>query len=245
MSGPQGPDPTQPRPGSQPPSDPAAWQQPPAPDQPTTEAPAWGQNPAYTPQQYPGYQQPGYPPAATVPRSRPVRSAAHRVRTDVLSRRAPRRASTDNSPNTASPINMGSIRHIHRVPRGSSTRSTAATGSEESSKKSMAVILGVVGVLVAVVLIVVGVLGFWKPGWFVTTQLDVNAAQSGVAQILSDETNGYGAKNVEDVKCNDGKNPTVAKGANFTCEVSIDGTKRQVTVTFQDDNGTYEVGRPK
>ncbi|MDT5327509.1 MAG: hypothetical protein QOF25_4661, partial [Mycobacterium sp.] len=24
-----------------------------------------------------------------------------------------------------------------------------------------------------------------------------------------------------------------------------DGTKRQVTVTFQDDSGTYEVGRPK
>ena len=78
-----------------------------------------------------------------------------------------------------------------------------------------------------------------------TTELDVNAAQTGVAQILSDDANGYGAKNVQDVKCNDGKNPEVKKGANFTCDVSIDGTKRQVTVTFQDDNGTYEVGRPK
>ena len=37
----------------------------------------------------------------------------------------------------------------------------------------------------------------------------------------------------------------VKKGDTFTCEVSIDGTKRQVTVTFQDDKGTYEVGRPK
>ncbi|EUA60732.1 hypothetical protein I542_0868 [Mycobacteroides abscessus 1948] len=35
------------------------------------------------------------------------------------------------------------------------------------------------------------------------------------------------------------------KGATFTCDVSIDGTKRQVTVTFQNDKGTYEVGRPK
>ena len=35
------------------------------------------------------------------------------------------------------------------------------------------------------------------------------------------------------------------KGDTFACEVSIDGTKRQVTVTFQDDSGTYEVGRPK
>ena len=58
--------------------------------------------------------------------------------------------------------------------------------------------------------------GFWKPGFFMTTELDVNAAQTGVAQILGDETNGYGDKNVSDVKCNDGKNPKVEKGANFT-----------------------------
>ena len=88
------------------------------------------------------------------------------------------------------------------------------------------------------------VLGFWKPGFFVTTKLDVNAAQTGVSQILSDEANGYGAKNVKDVKCNNGASPTVKKGDTFDCEVSIDGTKRQVTVTFQDDSGTYEVGRP-
>ena len=43
---------------------------------------------------------------------------------------------------------------------------------------------------------------------------------------------------------NDGQSPTVKKGDTFNCEVSIDGTKRQVTVTFQDDSGTYEVGRP-
>ena len=64
-------------------------------------------------------------------------------------------------------------------------------------------------------------------------------------QILTDGTNGYGAKNVKDVKCNNGQNPTVKKGASFDCDVSIDGTKRQVTVTFQDSKGTYEVGRPK
>ena len=66
-----------------------------------------------------------------------------------------------------------------------------------------------------------------------------------VQQILTDESNGYGAKNVKDVKCNNGESPTVKKGDTFDCEVSIDGTKRKVTVTFQDDNGTYEVGRPK
>ncbi|EUA42180.1 hypothetical protein I553_6040 [Mycobacterium xenopi 4042] len=103
----------------------------------------------------------------------------------------------------------------------------------------------VIGVFAAIVVAVVLVLGFWAPGFFVTTKLDINKAQAGVQQILSDETNGYGAKNVKDVKCNNGQNPTVKKGATFDCEVSIDGTKRQVTVTFQDNKGTYEVGRPK
>ncbi len=119
------------------------------------------------------------------------------------------------------------------------------SGGEDGSKRSMAVIGGVIGLLAVIIVAVVLVLGFWKPGFFVTTKLDIDAAQSGVQQILTDEANGYGAKNVKDVKCNDGQNPTVEKGASFNCEVSIDGTKRQVTVTFQDDKGTYEVGRPK
>ena len=57
------------------------------------------------------------------------------------------------------------------------------------------------------------VLGFWEPGFFVTTKLDVSKAQAGVQQILTDETNGYGAKNVKDVKCNNGSDPTVKKGS--------------------------------
>ena len=121
----------------------------------------------------------------------------------------------------------------------------AAPGAEEGSKRSLAVIGGVIGLLAAIIVAVVLVMGFWKPGFFVTTKLDIDAAQTGVQRVLTDEANGYGAKNVQNVKCNDGQNPTVEKGGTFDCEVSIDGTKRQVTVTFQDDSGTYEVGRPK
>lgn len=102
-----------------------------------------------------------------------------------------------------------------------------------------------VGLLVAVIIAVVLVLGFWKPGFFVTTTLDVDAAQTGVQQILTDEANGYGAKNVKDVKCNNGSDPEVKSGQTFDCDVNIDGTKRTVKVTFKDDKGTYEVGRPK
>ena len=119
-----------------------------------------------------------------------------------------------------------------------------STETPEGSKRSLALVGGIIGLLAALVVAVVAVLGFWKPGFFVTTKLDVSAAQSGVKQILTDESNGYGAKNVKDVKCNNGDSPTVKKGETFDCEVSIDGTKRQVTVTFQDNNGTYEVGRP-
>ena len=65
------------------------------------------------------------------------------------------------------------------------------------------------------------VLGFWKPGFFVTTKLDVAKAQRGVQQILTDETNGYGAKNVRTSVQQRSRAPTVKKGATFTCEVSI------------------------
>ena len=114
-----------------------------------------------------------------------------------------------------------------------------------SKKRPVGLIGGVVGGIAFLLIAVVLVLGFWQPGFFVTTKLDVNKAQAGVQQVLTDETNGYGAKNVKDVKCNDGQNPTVKKDATFDCDVSIDGAHKHVTVTFQDNKGTYEVGRPQ
>ncbi|MET0450896.1 MAG: DUF4333 domain-containing protein [Mycobacterium sp.] len=120
-----------------------------------------------------------------------------------------------------------------------------APGPDQGAKKSKGPLLAIIGGIVVVAVIVVAVLGFFVTGWFVKTNLDINAAQAGVQQVLSDETDGYGAKNVEGVSCNDGNNPEVKDGGTFDCEVSIDGTKRQVTVTFQGDDGTYEVGRPR
>ena len=249
MSGPQGPDPTQAWPGSQPPSDQPAWQQPPAPEQDATEQAAWGQQPAYPPpqQQYPGYQppaQPGYP-QQQYPQADQYGQPTAYGPTAYQQNPPPTQYGQQpqyGQPGQYSPYPTGGA---EASPYGQQFSPYPTQASEQGSKKSLAVILGVVGVLAAVVIAVVAVLGFWKPGWWVETQLDVTAAQSGVEQILSDDTNGYGAKNVEDVKCNDGQNPIVEKGGTFTCEVSIDGTKRQVTVTFQDDSGTYEVGRPK
>jgi hypothetical protein len=116
---------------------------------------------------------------------------------------------------------------------------------QPGKKRSMALIGGVAGAIALLLIAVVLVLGFWQPGFFVTTKLDVNKAQAGVQQVLTDETNGYGAKNVKDVSCNHGQNPVVKKGGTFDCDVSIDGAKKRVTVTFQDNKGTYEVGRPQ
>ncbi|ERR1700759_2701465 len=116
---------------------------------------------------------------------------------------------------------------------------------QPAKKRPVGLIAGVGGAIAFLLIAVVLVLGFWEPGFFVTTKLDVNKAQAGVQQVLSDETNGYGAKNVQNVKCNHGQNPTVKKGATFDCDVSIDGAAKHVTVTFQDNKGTYEVGRPQ
>jgi hypothetical protein len=258
MSGPQGSDPTQPWPGQQPergkdqPSSDAAahkpWQPPTSgTDQPTTAAPGWHPPPAYDPQQqqYPQYQQPSAPGYQPPPQYPPTEQFGQQ----------PGYTGQYGQPQYGQPGQQyGQPGQQYGQPPGQYGPQPGQYGqypqygtpaAEEGSKRSLAVVGGVIGLLAAIIVAVVLVMGFWKPGFFVTTKLDVNAAQTGVQQILTDEANGYGAKNVKDVKCNDGQNPTVKKGDTFNCEVSIDGTKRQVTVTFQDDKGTYEVGRPK
>ena len=253
MSGPQGSDPTnpwqgqQPGPGQdQPAADNQGWQPPSggAEQQPAAggEQPAW-QPPAYTPQQYPQYQQPTQPPTYA-PQQYPQGEQYGQQPTDYTAGYPP--PGQYGQPGGAYGQQYGQPGGYGQQPGqyGQYPQYTAP-GAEEGSKRSLAVVGGVIGLLAAIIVAVVLVLGFWKPGFFVTTKLDVNAAQTGVQQILTDEANGYGAKNVKDVKCNNGQSPTVKKGDTFNCEVSIDGTKRQVTVTFQDDKGTYEVGRPK
>ncbi|OJZ65778.1 hypothetical protein BRW65_27970 [Mycobacterium paraffinicum] len=100
------------------------------------------------------------------------------------------------------------------------------------------------GAAATVVAALAAIVGFWAPGFLVTRQLDVAAVQAGVAHVLADPA-GYGAKDVSDVSCNDGQNPTVTKGGTFTCQVTIDHLKHQFVVTFTDDSGSYEVSAPK
>ncbi|KUI22815.1 hypothetical protein AU193_10390 [Mycobacterium sp. GA-1285] len=77
------------------------------------------------------------------------------------------------------------------------------------------------------------------------TVLDVRQAERGVAQILGDPINGYGANKVTTVRCNGGADPEVEPGNSFVCDVTVNGAQRQVQVVFRDDAGTYEVDGPR
>jgi hypothetical protein len=224
---------------------------------PGTEAPVWGQPPpAYNPQQYsPQFGQPvqGYPqpygapaeynPAAYGQPGQPNPYGAPPQYGQYPQGQYPQ----GQYPQGQYPQGQYPQQPVGYPPPGQPGQYPpyGQPGGEELAKKSTRTTAAILGSLGALLLAAVLLLGFWKPGFFVTTKLDVDKAQQGVQQILTDEASGYGAKNVNDVKCNNGQNPTVRKGDTFNCEVSIDGTKRQVTVTFQDDKGTYEVGRPK
>ncbi|OMC04662.1 DUF4333 domain-containing protein [Mycolicibacterium fortuitum] len=268
MSGPQGSDQgqqwsgQQPEPGADQAPGGEAWQPPtatPASEDATTNAPAW-QPPAYTPQQYPSYppqpqpgaqqpqqpqypgpeqyaQQPGYPQPGQQPQYGQVPGYGQQPQYGQPGQPGQPQYGAPGQPGQyGQPGQFGAPGQFGQYP---------IPGAESGSKASLGVIGGVVGGAVALVLIILAVTAFWLPGWAVTTKLDIDKAQSGVEQILTDKTNGYGATKVTGVKCNDGENPKVEKDATFDCEVTIDGTKRKVTVTFKDDKGTYEVGRPK
>jgi Domain of unknown function (DUF4333) len=249
MSGPQGQDPNQQWSSGQP------GQQPPASEEPTAQA-GW-QEPAYAPtqygqpQQYPGTpqypqqgqdfgQQPtqygqGYPPGEPVHQQPTEYSQPGQFQPPQYGQQYP-------------PTDAYGQPAQYTPPGPQYGEAPTAFGEGEpakGSRSSLAILGGVIGVLVAIIVAVVLVMGFWKPGFFVTTKLDVTKAQQGVQQILTDQTSGYGVKKADNIKCNNGQNPTVKKGDSFTCDVSVDGQHKQVTVTFQDNNGTYEVGRPK
>ena len=101
---------------------------------------------------------------------------------------------------------------------------------------------GIVAVVVEAAVLLGGVLKLGVTGG---TVLDVRKVQVGVLQTLSDPASGYGANTVTDVSCNNGRNPSAAKGTTFTCDVTVNGAQRHVTVVVSDDKGTYEIDRPR
>jgi hypothetical protein len=99
-----------------------------------------------------------------------------------------------------------------------------------------------VAVLIAAAVILVGVTRLGATGGKV---LDVAKVQVGVLQTLSDPAGGYGANTVTDVSCNNGHNPSANKGTTFTCDATVNGAQRHVSVVVSDDYGTYEIDAPR
>ncbi|RDH74127.1 DUF4333 domain-containing protein [Mycolicibacterium moriokaense] len=103
--------------------------------------------------------------------------------------------------------------------------------------------------VVGLIALSAGAVGLWwgltRFGLLTGKVLDVSKAQAGVQRILVDPVDGYGATSVSDVVCNNGDDPEIRKGGTFTCDVIVEGRQRQVLVVFSDNDGTYEVDRPR
>jgi Domain of unknown function (DUF4333) len=128
------------------------------------------------------------------------------------------------------------------------TRRHAAPPSPESArtKRSRHRSLIWAGFAIVAFEVVVLVAALWFFGHFDGDEvLDVREAEAGVRRILRDPIYGYGANNVTSVTCNNGRNPVIEQGRGFTCQVYVDGARRQVEVVFRDNAGTYEVDGPR
>jgi hypothetical protein len=101
------------------------------------------------------------------------------------------------------------------------------------------------GITVVAIEAVALAVGLGLLGTFNKTELDVTNVEAGVAQVLSDPVNGYGAGSVSSVRCNGGRNPQDEKGRSFTCQAVVNGKQRQVAAVIVDNDGTYEVDWPR
>jgi hypothetical protein len=129
-----------------------------------------------------------------------------------------------------------------RPPSPARNRHAKAAPPRKRGQLALLIGVGLLAIAAAVVLLMAALSGL---DMLKGKVLNVSKAEAGVQRILLDPDDGYGATNVSDVVCNDGRDPEIRKGASFVCQVVVEGRKRQVLVVFSDDNGTYEVDRPR
>lgn len=114
----------------------------------------------------------------------------------------------------------------------------AGSGPDSGGRSRVNKIVYALAALLVLGAAAVLITAFWQPGW-APKNLSGSAAADGVTRVLTDD---YGLSDVSDVSCPDGER--VEQGASFTCSLQLSGQAQQVTVTFVDDDGTYEVSRP-
>lgn len=211
-------------PGQQPPQEPQ-WGQ-----QPTQQAPnqQWGQQ--QPPPGQPWGQQPATPaPGQNWGQQQPPQTPGQSWGQPAGGQAPGQQWGQQQPPAGQQPYGAGQQQYPPQY-GGSFPQSTAGSGN----KSKLPLIIGAVVAVLVIAGIVVAALMLLG-----TDKLDQKAAQEGVQKIL---TESYGAQDVTDVSCPSGEE--VKKDAQFTCKVKVDGEDKTVTVTFTDDEGTYEVGRP-
>lgn len=143
----------------------------------------------------------------------------------------------------SSPASTGRIEASDRIePPTQPIRAGTLSGQRwpESAVSPPSPVPGWLTVASAIVLVgVVGVLGFFRPGFFVTPVLDQASVQGGVDMILRDA---YKLPDVAAVTCP--ADQQVLPGRSFTCVAVVDQRRSEVPVVIQDRAGRYQVGRP-
>ncbi len=94
-----------------------------------------------------------------------------------------------------------------------------------------------VGVVVVAVILF---LGFLSPGWFYRTVFDAGSVQKGVEQVLKTS---YRVQGVASASCPPGQ--PVKPSHTFSCQVSVAGQQKTVSITVKDERGTYGVSQPR
>jgi hypothetical protein len=145
------------------------------------------------------------------------------------------------APQPPPPPRPAAAPYRHSAPARNRHAKTTST-RRKNGQVALLVAVGVIAISAAVIGILFGLSRFDA---FKGKVLNVSKAEAGVQRILLDPADGYGVTSVTDVVCNNGDNPEIKKGSTFTCDVVVEGRKRQVLVVFADDNGTYEVDRPR
>lgn len=197
----------------------------------------------------PWYRRPlsGDDTAAARPRPIPPRPAPPRRQPPPPARRQPPSAHRPPPRPPAAPWYLRPARPVPPtppVPPPTPTANQLVSDPAWSKRFILRLLIGA-GIAAAVVEAAVLLSGVLNLGVTGGTVLDVRKVQVGVLQTLSDPASGYGANTVTDVSCNNGHNPSAAKGTTFTCDVTVNGVQRHVAVVVSDDKGTYEIDRPR
>jgi hypothetical protein len=125
-------------------------------------------------------------------------------------------------------------------PDASGAASPGAASRGAADRRARRGLPGWVTALAAVALLaLVGVLGFIRPGFFVTKVFDQAAVQNGVRAVL---VHSYRITGVSEVVCPGTQR--VLPGRDFYCVARVNNTPSRVRVLPTDTMGHYQVSRP-